>query len=98
MNSYWPGTQVKMSAIFQVADVDTDPTVTTLSYLTSTGGLVTISTSGASTLTRDSTGHFHYDIVPGTSQVGTWYYRYVGTGAAAVSAEGAFKVLDTRFG
>jgi len=98
MNSYWPGTQVKMSAVFQVAGVDTDPTITILYYLSSTGGLVTISTSGAPALTRDAAGQFHYDVVPGTSQVGTWYYRYVGTGAAAVSAEGAFVVRDTRFG
>jgi len=97
MNSYWPGTQVKVSAVFQVAGVDTDPTATTLYYLTSTGGLTTVTTA-AGGLTQDSTGHYHYDVVPGTSQVGTWYYRYVGTGAAAVSAEGAFAVRDTRFG
>jgi len=96
MNEYSPQTQIKLSATFQVSDVDTDPTKATCKHKAPDGTITTETTTGAN-IVKDAVGQYHLNVTPTTGQLGIWYYRWIGTGTAAIAAETAFRVLDTEF-
>jgi len=87
--TYWEGATVRLSATFKVSGTLTDPTTVTLKTLNPSGTTATY-TLGDSEITKDSTGTYHKDVE--ASVVGTWVYRWIGTGAAAGVDEAAFIV------
>ncbi len=88
---YEPSTQVRLSSIFSVDGADTDPTTVQLKVRDPAGAVTTY--DYPATVTKDSTGHFHHDVVPVT--IGRWYYRWIGTGAVIASVERTFRVRRT---
>lgn len=93
MASYTIGQGVVVTAAFTVGVTPTDPTTLTLS-IEDADGDVTIYTYGVGgTIVRDSAGVFHATLSP--AEIGTWRYRWVGTGAAASAIEGDFEITST---
>lgn len=90
LNNYYTGNIIRVSAAFTVSGVATDPTTVTLSVKDPTG---TVNTPAP---VKDSTGNYHADIAVGTI-VGSWYYRFSGTGACVAAAETEFVILPTQF-
>jgi hypothetical protein len=70
--------QINGEFIDSLAGVYIDPTVITLFMLNPNG--VTSSFNFPGTITRDSLGHFHQQLIPSVS--GTWTYKWQATGAA----------------
>lgn len=89
MNKYDVGDTVRTSASFTDADdAPADPTTVAVRVRKPDGQLVTGSP------TKDSTGAYHYDVVP--DQAGNWYYRYIGTGTIVTQQETGFYVREQR--
>ena len=89
-NTYTTGTTVRASVTFTSAGVNTDPTTVTLSVKTTTqqNMPITVNTFGSSSIVKDGTGQYHFDIP--TAASGTWFYRWVGSGVVNAASEGTF--------
>jgi hypothetical protein len=87
MNEYQRNQVVRLSALFQLTYVDTDPTTVTLRLKSPAGESIIPSGS----ITKDSTGHYHYDV---TVTPGLWNYRWTGAGVVNVSMEDEFLVKE----
>ena len=83
-NVYDVGDGIRLTANFTVADIATNPSSVVLK-VTDPGG-----NSGTSTPTNSGTGAYLKDI--DVDEDGTWYYRFVGTGAVVAASEGHFFV------
>lgn len=97
MNTYQPGSSIRISAQVLVLGVLTDPTTVALQMYMPGG----IFLSFASPV-HDGTGLYHVDyVVPfPTGPVGEWLYRWVTTGAPAIVngvGENAFNVGGLSF-
>lgn len=94
--AYDPGDTIRLSFTVTSTPVSTAyiDSKCHLDLRTPAGSLVSYaSTSTASTpLIRDSVGHYHYDVVPTSTQYGRWAYRFVSTGVVKQSQQGAFAV------
>jgi len=55
----------------------------------------TIADYNGTQVIRDAEGGYHVDVV--IDQWGTWFYRWVGTGALNAAGEETFSVRRTRF-
>lgn len=85
------GAVVRLEAEFTTEDgAPVDPTAVSVRTRTP-AGVESVLVFGASpVLIRDGVGLFHADIAVG--EVGTWAYRWEGTGTAQAVAEARFKV------
>ena len=89
INEYLIGQQIRLSAVFtNVLGVAADPTTVALTIRPPSGVLST------PTPTKDSTGHYHYDVTPDAA--GEWRSRWVGTGTLVAAAEGLFIVTASQ--
>ena len=80
-----------LSAAFTVATVATDPTTLTFKMREPDGTVTTYVSGTDAELVKDSTGNFHVNWP--IAKVGKYYYRWIGTGAAAESDTGEFEAL-----
>lgn len=89
-NTYTTGATVRTSVAYTSGGVATDPTTVTLSLKTTTQQNMptTIYTFGSSSIVKDSTGNYHFDIA--TAASGVWFYRWVGSGVVNAASEGQF--------
>lgn len=90
MPAYVIGQIVTVAASF--ADINknpVDPTAVAL-FVRDPTGLVT---NYSSSITKDSTGKYHKDLMP--TIPGEYAYRWAGTGAATDANEGLFEVAPT---
>lgn len=83
-DQYATGQPIRLSTIVEdITGTATDPTTLTLSWQLAGAATVTTKTwPSPADLTKDSTGHFHYDL-PGTLTAGHYRYKWVSTGTAA---------------
>lgn len=94
-NTYGLGSVVPVRVVVTVNRTLTDPTNLTLHVRTPSGDENAF-TYLASQVTRDSTGHFHYDI--DANEVGVWHYQWETAGTAeGGSADYTFMVGETVF-
>lgn len=77
------------------AGVPTDPDTVQLVWRRRGAPPKTLTYLTDSALTKDSTGTYRALVTP--TRAGTYYFRWVGTGAAQASEEGTFTVT-TKFG
>jgi len=92
MNSYLPGSSVRISTTVTVLGVLTNPSGMELQVCPS-GGSYTIYSSPV----NDSPGAYHQDILIPSGSPGLWKYRWTASGSAAGVAEGAFLVGTLNF-
>ena len=84
-NTYHLGDIVRLSARFELSSVLTDPTAVTLKLIPPSGTAFYVSP-----ITKDSVGLYHYDYTPPI--LGTYKYRYYGTGAVVAESENTFRI------
>jgi hypothetical protein len=95
VNSYQVGDQIRLTATFtNSALAVADPTTVTCQVKLRYIGTSTTYTYPA-TITKDSTGVYHVDVIP--TNEGIWDYRWVGTGTVVAAEEGAFNIPDSQF-
>jgi hypothetical protein len=83
MSNYERGDLVRIYCTFtDLSTVNTDPTTVTLSVLPPSGTVVTY-TYAAAEIVKSATGIFYYDL--SLTTVGTWRYRWVGTGTVVTA-------------
>ncbi len=70
-----------------------DPDVLRFAYWTPAGAVTITTTSGLIT-TGGSSGLYYAEVVPTTSEIGRWDYRWSSTGTYKLSQWGAFRVID----
>src|SRR4030066_180526 len=75
-NAYDKGKTIRLSALFTVGGVATDPTTVTLKVKKPRGGIVTY-TYALAEITKDSTGNYHKDVVG--HEAGTRYHQWIRT-------------------
>lgn len=93
-NSYDVGDRVRVRGIFQsLAGVDTDPDTIVCKYQDPSGAETTV--TYPTSIVKSSTGRYYLDI--DITAAGTWYYRWVGTGAVVAAGEQSFVVRETQF-
>ena len=93
-NTYDDGDSVRLAVSFNIKNVLTDPTTVTLKVQDPSEN-ETDYTYALSEVTKDATGQYHKDIT--LDEVGTWYYRFEGLGAAVAAGEDNFEVRATEF-
>ena len=93
---YLEGSTVRVQATFVVGGVNTDPTTVTLK-VKSPAGVTTTYTYAGATVTKSATGIYYKDLGPTILDVpGKWYYRWIGTGAAAGVAETLLTIIASE--
>ena len=92
--TYDIGDAVKLAAAFTSSSVAADPTTVTLKVKDPSGNESTY-TYALGQVIRESVGNY-YKIVS-LDEAGTWYYRFVGTGAVETAAEGFLYVRESEF-
>jgi hypothetical protein len=95
VNAYDIGDLVRAEGHFTVAGVSTDPTTCVVKYQDPSGTVSTKTYGSDVEVVKDSTGRYHINISPNAS--GTWYFRFIGTGAAQAGGEQAFIVRASEF-
>ena len=86
---YQPGDTVRLSTVFQVGGVATDPSTVTL-VVRAPNGTETTYDYALAEITKDSTGNYHKDVV--ASSTGVYAWKWTGTGPASGIDEGTFSV------
>ncbi len=72
-----------------------DPTAVRV-FVKAPDGTETIYTYGVDLgVIKDSTGAYHFNLA--LTEKGSWFYRWVGTGAAVAAGESHLKVNQSRF-
>ena len=89
---YDPGTCIRLSVVFEVDGVETDPTTVSLKVRKPDGTTTTY--TYPATITKDSAGRYHKDITPAAGEQGRWFYQCIGTGTAAATGERSFRVRE----
>jgi hypothetical protein len=93
MATYDVGDKISLTALFKNSSATlTDPTVTKLRYEDPSGNETTLTygTDPASSIDKTATGTFVAYLT--LDEAGTWYYRWIGTGAVVAQEEGTFDV------
>ena len=91
INVYQEGDIARISGVFKnAAGAATDPTTVSFKYINPSGTVVTLVYLTDAALVRSSAGDFYVDI--NINEPGTWFYRFIGTGAVQVVEEGQFGV------
>ena len=89
-NTYDVGDLVRVDSAFKdILGAAADPTTVTLKVLPP-GGTVLTYTYALAEVTKSGTGAYYKDIPVTTA--GTWYYRWLGTGAVVSAGEEYFHV------
>jgi hypothetical protein len=98
-NSYTVGALVRASATFKdLAGVDADPTTVKFHVFDPITGVKTTYTfgnPGDEELVKDAVGKYHVDL--NVNKVGTWKYKFEGTGQNQSAQESFFDVPYTPF-
>ena len=89
---YDPGTCIRLSVVFEVEGVETDPTTVSLKVRKPSASTTTY--TYPATITKDSVGRYHMDTTPAAGEQGRWFYKWIGTGTAAVEGERSFRVRE----
>jgi hypothetical protein len=97
MNAYNVGDLVRLTATFTSADIPADPTAISciVKRRYQLAPVVSTTYTHPATITKDSTGVYHVDVIPDNE--GIWDYRWVGTGAVVAAGESAFNVPNSEF-
>ena len=90
--TFYVGAVARVSAVFKVGTIETDPTTITLS-VKAPGGVTTNHVFGSSAMARDAAGRYRFDIA--CAEAGNWAFVWTGTGAAAAVNVGGFIVRPT---
>jgi hypothetical protein len=88
-NTYDIGDEVRITAVFTQQDIPIDPTTVALTLTYPDASSIVYTYAGSGVL-RDSTGVYHFDIIPAAR--GTYRYKYVSTGAGTAAQSGWFQV------
>ena len=91
LSNYVKGDLVRLSAVFTVAGVATDPTTVTCTVRDPSGTETTPAT------TKDSVGNYHVDVDLTAAKSGVWQYEFLGTGACQAAMTGEFFVEPSTF-
>lgn len=70
-----------------------DPSGLKFSYWPA-GGTVTVATTSGSIITTGTSGNYYAEVIPTTSEIGIWDYRWSSTGDYKITQWGSFRVLD----
>lgn len=93
-NAYDVGDRVRVYGVFtDLAGVDTDPTTIVCKYQDPAGTETTV--TYPTSIVKASTGRYYLDI--DLNAAGTWYYRWVATGAVVAAGEQSLIVRATVF-
>lgn len=87
---YDPGTQVRLSVLFEREGRAADPTAVSCKVRSPSGAVVTYDYPAS--VARDGVGRYRLDLIPPSP--GTWHYKWVATGEVSVQAEGNFRVRE----
>lgn len=93
MATYDVGDKISLTALFKnSAAVLTDPTVVKMRYEDPSGNETTLTygTSPETDITKSATGTYVAYLT--LDEAGTWYYRWIATGAVVAQEEGTFDV------
>jgi hypothetical protein len=95
VNQFHPGeaVHVYMTSCASSSGGIVDPTPLYLTYWTP-AGRVTVATTSAAILSGGAVGQWYAEIVPTTSEVGIWDYRWSSTGTYRLSQWQSFRVID----
>ena len=91
--TYLEGSTIRLQATFAVSSTNTDPTTVTLKTENPSGTQATY-TYALAQVTKSATGVYYKDVTP--DAVGTWVYRWIGTGNAAGVAESPFLIMASE--
>ena len=94
-NEYDIGDLVRMSAVFMVGTVPTNPTTTTFKIKIPTGAVTTYVYGVNLQLIKPAPGNFLVDFTP--TLPGEHFYYYAGTGACQAVEEASFFVKESEF-
>lgn len=95
MNAYTLGSQVRLSATFEVNGVATDPTTVTFKVRAPSGTVTTYVYGTDVQLVKSATGVYYVDYTTAAEGLHAW--RMAGTGTAVGAEEQQFVVRDSRF-
>lgn len=95
MNSYTLGTQIRLTATFEVSDVATDPTAVTFKVRVPAGTITTYVYGVDAQLVKSATGVYYVDYTTANEGIHAW--RMAGTGTVVAAEEQQFTVKDSRF-
>lgn len=87
---YDPGTEVRLSVLFEREGQAADPTAVSCKVRAPSGAITTY--SYPSDIARSGVGRYYLDITPNVA--GTWHYKWIATGAVAVQTEGSIRVRE----
>ena len=90
-NLYRKNQLVRITTVFTVSGVDTDPSTVTLTVQDPSGNS-DVYTYALGQVTKDSTGHYHKDIT--ADEEGHWWYQWKATGAVEAVDEDHFEVTS----
>ena len=93
--TYDKGDRPRCKAEFRLNNVLTDPTTITFKYRKPDETVVNLVFGTDAALVKESTGIYYVDI--DIDSVGTWYYRFEGTGTVKAASESKFQVRTTYF-
>ena len=93
-NTYAYNCALRLSAVFTVANVRTDPTTVTLKVRDPSSNIATYTYAGLD-ITKDAVGVYHQDIT--IDEAGTWYYRFEGTGTCKTADEKSIIIEESQF-
>lgn len=90
MDSYKKGQSIRVTVTFKdFSQANADPT-TVYAKATSPSNVTT-----QLTVTKDSTGVYHFDIT--LNESGIWFWQITGSGAVVAANEGSLSVDPSRF-
>lgn len=90
INYYKKGQKVRVTCLFKVAGVLTDPTTVTCKVMDPSRNVTTYVYGTDAALVKDSIGTYHVDIV--TDETKEWNFRFEGTGTCVAVEESTFGV------
>ena len=79
-NVYPLNQTIRLSSVFTVNEIPTDPTQVTL-FVQDPSGVESLYYYTSGSVLRLSTGSYYYDMLP--DDTGNWYYRFEGDGVVA---------------
>lgn len=92
-SGYILGTTLTLYTRFKVGGVYTDPTTVKFTAKSPHGTLTTYVYPTDTEIVKESTGKYKIDFQP--DKVGTWHYRFEGTGTAKGVSEGCIQIVKS---
>lgn len=95
VNSVIQGNVRRVSVVFTTTSgLAADPTTVTCKYEDPSGNTTTKVYISDAEVVKTATGAYYLDI--DCDEAGTWYYRWIGTGAVQAAAQGRFYVEPAK--